>query len=38
MLLGNTKVIVMNTNIRSIDWVTSERKLIFLKENIQDVE
>ena len=37
-MLGNTKVIVMNTNIRSIDLVTSKRKLVFLDQNLQDVE
>lgn len=37
-MLGNTKAIIMNTNITSIDWVTSERKLAFLEQNLQDVE
>ena len=37
-MLGNTKAIIMNTNITSMDWVTGERKLAFLEQNLQDVE
>lgn len=37
-MLGNTKVIAVNTNIRSIDLATSKRKLVFLEQNLQDVE
>lgn len=37
-MLRNTKVIAVNTNIRPIDLVTSKRKLVFLEQNLQDVE
>lgn len=37
-MLGTPKLVFMNTNIRSIELVSSSKTLVFAEQNTQDVE